>query len=305
MMHAQRRAVRVSCLSALLALCAMLLIQRVEAHGSMQTPVSRVYNCFLEGPESPDTAACQAAVALGGTQALYDWNEINLANANGQHRALIPDGKLCSAGKDKYKGFDQARADWVATTLPQSGGYTFSYRATAPHRGRFELYVTRNGYTPTQPLRWADLEASPFLSIVDPPLVNGAYVMGGQLPAGKSGRHLIYAIWQRSDSPEAFYSCSDVIFGSSAGPTPTRTPTAAPTRTPTAGPTVAPTRTPTVAPTRTPTAPSSVAAWQPNTLYAVGVRVSYGGHVYQCIQAHTSQTGWEPPNVPALWQLIS
>ena len=297
MMHAQRRAVRVFCLSALLALCAVLLIQRVEAHGSMQTPVSRVYTCFLEGPESPDTAACQAAVALGGTQALYDWNEINLANANGQHRALIPDGKLCSAGKDKYKGFDQARADWVATTLPQSGSYTFSYRATAPHRGRFDLYVTRAGYSPTQPLRWADLEATPFLSIVDPPLVNGAYVMGGQLPSGKSGRHLIYAIWQRSDSPEAFYSCSDVIFGGSAGPTPTRTPTAAPTRTPTAGPTVAP--------TRTPTAPSGVAAWQPNTFYAVGARVSYGGRIYQCIQAHTSQTGWEPPNVPALWQLVS
>ena len=31
----------------------------------------------------------------------------------------------------------------------------------------------------------------------------------------------------------------------------------------------------------------------------------YGGHTYKCLQAHTSQVGWEPPNVPALWQLIS
>ncbi|MBM7865141.1 hypothetical protein JOD27_008998, partial [Lentzea nigeriaca] len=29
----------------------------------------------------------------------------------------------------------------------------------------------------------------------------------------KSGRHIIYSLWQRSDSPEAFYSCSDVQFG--------------------------------------------------------------------------------------------
>jgi chitin-binding protein len=33
-----------------------------------------------------------------------------------------------------------------------------------------------------------------------------------RLPAGKTGRHLIYVIWQRSDSPEAFYSCSDVTY---------------------------------------------------------------------------------------------
>ncbi|HEU4426105.1 MAG TPA: carbohydrate-binding protein, partial [Pilimelia sp.] len=29
-----------------------------------------------------------------------------------------------------------------------------------------------------------------------------------------------------------------------------------------------------------------------------------GGASYRCIQAHTSLTGWEPPNVPALWQRL-
>jgi chitinase len=43
-------------------------------------------------------------------------------------------------------------------------------------------------------------------------------------------------------------------------------------------------------------------AWAPNTAYAVGAQVTYGGRLYQCIQAHTSLTGWEPPNVPALWK---
>lgn len=304
-MVARRRAVGMVCVAAVLTLISALAIQVAQAHGSMQTPVSRVYGCFLEGPESPDTAACRAAVTTGGTQALYDWNEINIAQANGQHRALIPDGKLCSAGKDKYKGFDLARSDWPATSLSSGSSYTFTYRATAPHRGSFELYITRNGYSPTQPLRWSDLEATPFLRITDPPLVNGAYVMGGQLPAGKSGRHLIYAIWQRSDSPEAFYSCSDVVFGSISNPTATRIPTATPPRTPTATPprTATPTRTATPVPT--PTTGSGVTAWQPNTAYAVGALVSYGGRTYRCLQAHTSLTGWEPPNTPALWQLIS
>ena len=29
----------------------------------------------------------------------------------------------------------------------------------------------------------------------------------------RTGKQLLYAVWQRSDSPEAFYSCSDVDFG--------------------------------------------------------------------------------------------
>ncbi|UJF33899.1 glycosyl hydrolase family 18 protein [Paenibacillus hexagrammi] len=46
-------------------------------------------------------------------------------------------------------------------------------------------------------------------------------------------------------------------------------------------------------------------AWAPNTSYHVGDIVSYGGSDYSCIQSHTSLTGWEPPNVPALWQKLS
>ncbi|QRO01779.1 glycosyl hydrolase [Archangium violaceum] len=43
-------------------------------------------------------------------------------------------------------------------------------------------------------------------------------------------------------------------------------------------------------------------AWAPNVAYSVGAQVTYGGRLYSCIQAHTSLTGWEPSNVPALWQ---
>ncbi|KAA0931433.1 lytic polysaccharide monooxygenase auxiliary activity family 9 protein [Streptomyces apricus] len=181
------------------------------AHGSMTDPVSRVAGCFAEGPENPRSAACKAAVAAGGTQALYDWNGVNIANAAGKSKEIIPDGKLCSAGNDKFRGLDLARADWPATQLT-SGNRTFRYKGTAPHKGSFELYVTKDGYDPAKPLKWSDLEAKPFLKVTDPKLENGDYVFSGVVPE-KSGRHLIYSIWQRSDSPEAFYTCSDVVFG--------------------------------------------------------------------------------------------
>lgn len=184
-------------------------------HGSMTDPVSRVSACYAEGPESPRSAACKAAVAASGTQAFYDWNAVNIANAAGQHRQLIPDGKLCSAGNDKYRGLDLARADWPASRL-SSGAHTFRYKGTAPHKGSFELYVTKDGYDPSKPLKWSDLEAKPFLTVTDPGMQNGDYVFQGTVPK-KSGRHLVYSIWQRSDSPEAFYTCSDVVFGQDNG----------------------------------------------------------------------------------------
>jgi hypothetical protein len=46
-------------------------------------------------------------------------------------------------------------------------------------------------------------------------------------------------------------------------------------------------------------------SWQPNTAYPAGRQVTYGGHTYRCLQSHTSLPGWEPPNVPALWQYVS
>ncbi len=51
---------------------------------------------------------------------------------------------------------------------------------------------------------------------------------------------------------------------------------------------------------------SNVRVWADGIDYAVGDEVAYpdaDGSFYACLQAHTSLTGWEPPNVPALWQM--
>ena len=197
-----------------------------SAHGSMSGPVSRVAQCYAEGPESPTSDACGAAVAAGGTQALYDWNGVRIGDANGRHQELIPDGRLCSANNDEFKGLDLARADWPATSV-SSGSYTFKYRVTAPHKGTFKVYLTKPGYDPAQPLGWDDLDLSnPVATATDPVASGGFYTFSGTLPE-RSGKQLLYTVWQRSDSPEAFYSCSDVTFGGDLGGT-ASSPTPAP-----------------------------------------------------------------------------
>ena len=45
--------------------------------------------------------------------------------------------------------------------------------------------------------------------------------------------------------------------------------------------------------------------WVENTAYAVDDRIRYVDILYKCVQAHTSQTGWEPPLTPALWTRVS
>ena len=45
--------------------------------------------------------------------------------------------------------------------------------------------------------------------------------------------------------------------------------------------------------------------WRTVAEYATDDRVRYGEKLYRCVQAHTSQDGWEPPNVPALWMEVA
>lgn len=46
-------------------------------------------------------------------------------------------------------------------------------------------------------------------------------------------------------------------------------------------------------------------AWAAGMAYSVDVRVRYGDKLYRCVQAHTTQTGWEPDKTPALWAEVA
>lgn len=44
--------------------------------------------------------------------------------------------------------------------------------------------------------------------------------------------------------------------------------------------------------------------WAAGQDYTTGFKVQHGGKLWRCLQANTSQTGWEPENAPALWTEI-
>ena len=45
--------------------------------------------------------------------------------------------------------------------------------------------------------------------------------------------------------------------------------------------------------------------WTIGRAYAVDDRVQYGGILYKCVQAHTTQADWTPDITPALWVAVS
>jgi predicted carbohydrate-binding protein with CBM5 and CBM33 domain len=222
-----------------------------SAHGAAMKPGSRTFLCWRDGlsPQGnivPHNPACAAAVDHSGDNSLYNWFGVLRSDGAGRTRGFIPDGQLCSGGNPGYAGFDLPSGNWPLTHLTSGASFDFSYNAWAAHPGWFYLYVTKDGFDPSKPLTWDALENEPFLSVDHPPLsgqvgtVDGRYTWTGALPAGKTGRHLIYSVWQRSDSAETFYGCSDVVFdggsGEVTGVGPQPTPTSSPTTTPTTPP---------------------------------------------------------------------
>ncbi|OBU69123.1 cellulose-binding protein [Stenotrophomonas maltophilia] len=215
-MHLSHRAVL-----ALSVVAGLALSGNAFAHGTMTKPLSRVKQCHEGNPENPTNPACAAAKAIGGAQPFYDWNAIAHGNAHGNHRELVRDGELCSASIPKYRGLDLNRTDWPTTPIraDSRGRYTFEFHAPAPHATReWKFYVTRDGWQPGSPLRWADLQE--FCTLGNVPLSEGKiYKLDCPLPK-RSGQHIIYNTWQRSDSGEAFYTCMDVRFEGGNGVVP-------------------------------------------------------------------------------------
>ncbi|WP_030548262.1 lytic polysaccharide monooxygenase [Streptomyces albus] len=192
------------------------------AHGAPTGPLSRAAACGPEGGPYARSAACRAAVAANKGQPLGAWDNLRRADTGGRERErrVIPDGRLCSAGLDAHRGLDIPRTDWPVTELAAGSRLTLGYEGTIPHPGTFDLYLTRPAYDPSKPLTWSDLDTKPFASVTGPELRDGSYRVRGRLPAGRTGRHLLYTVWRTTDSSDTYYSCSDLLLvpsGTAAG----------------------------------------------------------------------------------------
>jgi chitin-binding protein len=206
--------------AAALAAAVMVLVGApagpAAAHGSATDPPARNYGCWERwGSDFQNPAmATQDPMCWQAWQdnpnAMWNWNGLYRENLAGDHRGNIPDGALCSGGHAEGGRYDSLDTVGAWQAVPKARQFTLTITDQARHGADYVLvYVTRQGFDPTtQPLRWDDLELVARAGEIAP---NGTY----QVPvdAGtRTGRHVVYTIWQASHLDQSYYFCSDVVF---------------------------------------------------------------------------------------------
>ncbi|GAA1684883.1 lytic polysaccharide monooxygenase [Glycomyces endophyticus] len=198
-----------------------------EAHGATVFPGSRQYLCYFDavsatGALDPYNEACQAALDQGGATPFYNWFGNLDSNGAGKTVGYIPDGQICNGGGRgpyDFSAFNDP-GNWPKTHVTAGDTVQWRYNNWAHHPGKFDLYITKDGWDPSQPLAWDDLEK--FQTFTNPasnggPGSNDHYYYANLTLPQKSGYHMVFTHWVRSDSNENFYACSDVVFDGGNG----------------------------------------------------------------------------------------
>ncbi|WP_433537691.1 lytic polysaccharide monooxygenase auxiliary activity family 9 protein [Micromonospora sp. CA-249363] len=276
------------------------LVPSASAHGSVVDPPSRSYSCWqrwggdFQNPRmaTEDPMCWQAWQA--DPQAMWNWNGLFREGVAGNHQGAIPNGQLCSGGRTqngRYNAMDTVGA-WKTTSVANS--FRLRFFDQASHGADYiRVYVTKQGFnSTTQPLGWSDLELAG--QIGNTPASQWTREADGvsiQIPVnatGRTGRHIVYTVWQASHLDQSYYLCSDVDFGGGSTPPPTTPPpTTPPPTTPpptTPPPTTPPPTTPpptTPPPSTPPPAGACTATYQITGQWSGGfqaeVKVTAGG----------------------------
>ncbi|MEZ1317257.1 N-acetylglucosamine-binding protein GbpA [Pseudomonas fluorescens] len=194
-----------ACTSSMVLLSAMLASQTVSAHGYLEVPPSRALLC-QKGLNTNCGGAQYEPQSVGETFKGFP------AGVGGAPNQGPVDGKIASGGHALFSALDaQSATRWHLNEI-KDRNLDFQWRYTASHPAtKHEYFITRNGWNPNESLQRATFESTPFCT------VDGWHqlpVSGAKhncnIPADKSGQHVILAIWTVGDTDAAFYNATDV-----------------------------------------------------------------------------------------------
>ncbi|MFI1482745.1 lytic polysaccharide monooxygenase [Streptomyces sp. NPDC020747] len=171
-------------------------------HGYTDLPISRQKLC--QNGSVPNCGDIQ-------------WEPQSVEGPKGFPAAGPADGQICSANHGNFGALDKAATPsggaWPTTRVNGGQSYTFRWQFTARHSTTdFKYYVTKNGWNQNAPLTRSALVTAPFLTVPYSGQPPATLSHSGTLPTGKSGHHVILAVWTIADTGNAFYACSDVTF---------------------------------------------------------------------------------------------
>ncbi|GAA2804455.1 lytic polysaccharide monooxygenase [Kitasatospora sp. CM 4170] len=171
-----------------------------QSHGFINLPPSR-------------SALCGAGVVTNCGD--IQWEPQSVEGPKGFPGRGPADGTICAGADVRWAPLDNPRnGTWPTTKVTAGQQLKFTWEIEARHATtNFKYYLTKPGYDATQKITRASLDLTPFLTVP----YNGRQPAAttthtATLPAGRTGHHVVVAVWEIADTANAFYSCTDVLF---------------------------------------------------------------------------------------------
>lgn len=171
--------------------------QKANAYGYVETPASRAYQCWLK-----------LNTQCGSVQ----YEPQSIEGVKGFPKAGPADGHIASAGIPTFFKLDQQTPTrWNKINL-KSGTNSFTWALTARHStSNWHYFITKPNWNTSQPLTRASFDLTPFCQYNDSGAIPPAKVTHRcNIPADRTGSHVILAVWEVADTNNAFYQAIDI-----------------------------------------------------------------------------------------------
>ncbi|MBS3049724.1 N-acetylglucosamine-binding protein GbpA [Enterobacter mori] len=198
----------------MLALVALSISGGALAHGYVHTPESRNFMCSDRGASAKNTDC-------GGLQ--YEPQSAGEFAKGFPEKGAI-DGKLMSSAQERLNThINLQTADRWTKNKVKAGKQDFTWAFTAAHPAtKFQYYITKQGWDPNKPLTRDSLDLVPFCEApagnYQPKPATGFHsdintivTHSCELPE-RTGYHVVYAVWEVSDTANSFHNAIDVMY---------------------------------------------------------------------------------------------
>lgn len=207
-----------------------LAAQQASAHGYVEQPGSRAVMCTASGGNLNSNCGSVAYEPQSLEYGPSVNHHYNGGYCAGDFTQCGPANEtIAAAGMAAFGQLNEQSATRWAKNPINPGPNTFKWRYTAGHAtSYYQFFITRKDWNPNQPLTRDAFELTPLLHEdaygVRPPS-GGTSAHTVNIPADRSGYHVILATWKIADTAATFYQVIDVnISGNGASAPGTATP---------------------------------------------------------------------------------